>query len=523
MMRYLKSQLFWLVLGILSASALILWPLAKPGLIVTDDGDWMVIRLSAFFQSLREGQFPVRFLGRLNFSYGYPVANFLYPAFLYIGSFIHLFGISFPDTIKLIFAGSIVISALLIFLWLRKHFSEIPSFFGTLNFIFAPYLLFDLYKRGSVGEVLSLVPAALSFYSIDSKKYWLLPFAVGLLITSHNSLALIFLIVIMVYIFLKGSLSLFIPVLLGIGLATFFWFPAIFERQYVIFDQVAVSDPLQYFIEGAAIMLLGLANLAAGFLLLVRGNKLGRPQFIYYISIFVFSVLISMPISGLLWQNKIFSHLFQFPYRFLALGFFAGSWLVAYTVELYAQKHVGKLAVLFVFFWIVPLVPLLNSVKSIDRPIGFYTTNEATTTVQDEYMPRWITEKPTSRAGQKMVIIIGNGEILQKTYSTQHIEATVHTEDANSIMQINTIYYPGWGVMVDNQPEKFTFNNSLGVIRFHLPKGTHQVVAEFRETPTRFLADMISLVCGILTVAYIFFLKHKTSAKTEKYLHIKHT
>src|SRR2546421_9202065 len=35
--------------------------------------------------SLRHGQFPVRFLPRLNHGYGYPVADFLYPLFMYIG------------------------------------------------------------------------------------------------------------------------------------------------------------------------------------------------------------------------------------------------------------------------------------------------------------------------------------------------------------------------------------------------------------------------------------------------------
>ena len=80
------------ILPLILISIFILFPLLKPGFIVSDDGDWMVIRLSAFFQSLREGQFPVRFLGRLNYNYGYPVANFMYPAFLYFGSLIHILG-----------------------------------------------------------------------------------------------------------------------------------------------------------------------------------------------------------------------------------------------------------------------------------------------------------------------------------------------------------------------------------------------------------------------------------------------
>ncbi|MBP6882412.1 MAG: hypothetical protein KBC15_02540, partial [Candidatus Levybacteria bacterium] len=53
---------------------------------VSDDGGWMVIRLAAFYDALRDGQIPVRWVNTLNFGYGYPVTHFLYPAFLYIGA-----------------------------------------------------------------------------------------------------------------------------------------------------------------------------------------------------------------------------------------------------------------------------------------------------------------------------------------------------------------------------------------------------------------------------------------------------
>src|SRR3989344_3219366 len=62
-----------------------IWFLLLPGFFESDDGEWMIIRFSAFYQALADGQFPVRFLGRLNNGYGYPVADFLYPGFMYLG------------------------------------------------------------------------------------------------------------------------------------------------------------------------------------------------------------------------------------------------------------------------------------------------------------------------------------------------------------------------------------------------------------------------------------------------------
>src|SRR3990172_8011075 len=85
------------------ALIVVLWPLMGKGFYISDDGEWMVIRLTAFYQSLADHQFPVRFLGRLNNSYGYPVSNFLYPGFLYIGSLLHFLGLSFVTSVKFVF------------------------------------------------------------------------------------------------------------------------------------------------------------------------------------------------------------------------------------------------------------------------------------------------------------------------------------------------------------------------------------------------------------------------------------
>src|SRR5579872_5388408 len=83
-----------------------------PGFFVTDDANWMVIRLSAFYEAFRQGQFPVRFLPRLNSGYGYPVADFLYPLFLYLGVLIHVFHTNFIMSTKILFGLSLFASAI---------------------------------------------------------------------------------------------------------------------------------------------------------------------------------------------------------------------------------------------------------------------------------------------------------------------------------------------------------------------------------------------------------------------------
>src|SRR5258708_6059592 len=90
-----------------------IWGLFHFGFPATDDGGWMIIRFSAFYQALRLGQIPVRFLISLNHGYGYPVADFLYPLFMYLGVPIHILGFGFINTIKIILAGSFLLSGII--------------------------------------------------------------------------------------------------------------------------------------------------------------------------------------------------------------------------------------------------------------------------------------------------------------------------------------------------------------------------------------------------------------------------
>src|SRR6266446_886702 len=87
------------------------------GFFVSDDGNWMGVRLSAFYEMIRGGQIPPRFLMQLNHGYGYPVSDFLYPLFLYLGIPIHIIGFSFVNTIKVLTGISMVVSGVFSYFW----------------------------------------------------------------------------------------------------------------------------------------------------------------------------------------------------------------------------------------------------------------------------------------------------------------------------------------------------------------------------------------------------------------------
>src|SRR3972149_7418364 len=93
---------------IIFLSLLALWPFFKKGYFETHDGDWIIIRFSAFHQTLAASQIPVRFVDRLNNNYGYPVFNFLYPLPFYLAEIPKVLGFGFVDSVKIVLIISTV-------------------------------------------------------------------------------------------------------------------------------------------------------------------------------------------------------------------------------------------------------------------------------------------------------------------------------------------------------------------------------------------------------------------------------
>lgn len=492
----------WIVV-LFAASLVMLIPVLKPGFLVTDDAGWMVVRLSAFYQSLREGQFPVRFLGRLNQSYGYPVANFLYPGYLYIGSILHFFGLSFQGSVETIIVLSVIIGGLALFFWLRHFFDDAASGLGALSFVFAPYLLYDVYKRGSVGEILAMCLTALCLSIIESKYTWLLSFAIGFLSISHNTLALFFLPIIFIYLIIRGRRQCFLYYFLGMGMSLFFWFPAFTEQKYVIFNRSVVSNPFDYFQTSGIIAIFSLPFVAAAiFSFTQKQMKMNKIRY-FFLFLCILAYFFATPVSALAWKNRFFTMFIQFPYRWFSFLCIVGPWFVAQIAGKRNAYRVISMVILCIFFL---LSFQYAKVESVIRVEGFYTTNEATTTVADEYLPHWAGKKPEVRAIKRLEFYSGGGTIGEKKVTSQKIDAVVNASE-KSIIQVNMLYYPGWGAMIDDKKAEIVKKDPYGFMQIPVPAGRHRLYMEFRETPERFVVDCVSLICLIVALALPFLQK----------------
>lgn len=509
----INPKLIFLILAlILSIPAVI--GLLHSGFPLTDDGNWMVIRFSAFYEALRSGEFPVRFLTRLNNGFGYPVADFLYPLFMYLGSPIHILGISFVDTIKIILVSSLIFSSIFTFFWLRKIFDNAASFVGSILYVLFPYHLYDVYKRGSVGEVLALTIVPFILWQVERKSILLASIGISLLILSHNTLALLFIPLIFLYTLLKDKKLLefiLLTIFFGMGMSSFFWIPAIYDTRFTVFSKTQVSEYYNYFINLSNFDLLGIVSVVliiSSLMLLLINKKTNKNKLFLFSTItsFLIAFLVS-PLSNFLWQVLPITNLIQFPFRLLSLLMVLLAFQAGFLIS--NLNKVYKTVVVFIFLALIFISakPHLSVNNYQYYPDSFYSTNMDTTTVKNEYMPKWVTEKNLEFTPEKVKNLTGDEKLNVTKISPKELVFDTYLT-MERVIQINLVYFPGWSAYVNGVKHNINYQQN-GLINLKLQRGQNNVKLIFEETNIRILSDLLSIISmlGLLLVVYLIKIK----------------
>ena len=146
------------------------------------------------------------------------------------------------------------------FLFSRKLFGDtFRAYLLTILYQFAPFHLVELVVRGSVGEAYtySFLPFVLYGILMVIEKptpiYILYPsIATALLVLSHNAISLVsFSVAFLFALFFapktKNHFIALLPLLIGLGLTTFYWLPAMLERKYTYGDLFMKDMYLSHF------------------------------------------------------------------------------------------------------------------------------------------------------------------------------------------------------------------------------------------------------------------------------------
>ena len=295
---------------------------------------------------------------------------------------------------------------------------------------------------------------------------------------------------------------------IGIGMATFFWLPALYERRFVLFDSIRVADSLSYFIRLDQWPLLGIGFISSLVLLFFAKHKITVFEKTSAV-VTLCSAALALPISMFVWKLiPQLSFYVQFPYRFLSLASFIGAFTVSSMLSFVPNKIKGIVVFILTCSLVYIVLVSQSAIVYVDHGEGYYSTNEATTTVKNEYMPRWVQTIQTIRAAQKVEVLSGDAEFFSSQDTVQRIDGIIDAK-AESLISINTIYYPGWGVALNGVLTPIEYKNPYGVMHITVPKGKHRLEASFRETGFRLVADIISLGFIILYIEWMIRMKFK--------------
>jgi hypothetical protein len=521
------------------------------GYFTSHDGEWMVIRFSDFHRSLADGQFPVRFAGRLNFGYGYPVFNFLYPGTFYLAEFFHLLKFNFVDSIKLLFITSYILSGMCMYLFAKEWVGKTQAFVAAVLYLYTPYRFVDMYVRGSLGESVSFLFIPLVFLAVSkifrSHNYvWVCFGAIGLLglITTHNVIAYLFLPIIVLFgailVLLKTNNKFFykdflLLLILGLGLSCFFWLPAVLEKKYTIFDQTVIADYAKNFplfkelifpswgfglsMPGKTNSMsfqLGIINLIS---LLLTAVLLITKKITKYFKIAVFFFIVTLvaifflsQVSRFFWNFIPGLTLIQFPWRILSVITFTTSILLGFLLQQAKNKTALFLAIFITALCVLFNITYLKPHFFINRGEGFYSTNDDTTTVKDEYLPIKALNLPRKRPDSKIEMQKPKGQILNLISKSNDISFEYNGETNNLL--INTVYFPGWEALINNHVQQIQVS-PLGLMMIPVDSGRSVVVLKFKESKVRKIADTISML-SFFAILWLLFVS-KINKPEEKF------
>jgi len=537
------------LLGILFVSGLAIYPMFKSGFYRFHD-EPNIAHLHQMIRSLGEGNFPPRWIPDSTYNYGNPYYNYFYHLPFYVGSFFYfVFGLSIISSMKASFVLATVLSVAFFYLLMRLFFRPSISFAAAGIYLFTPYRAVDLYVRGAIGEVWGFVFMPLivfSFLVLDKKQtgrtLGIAAISIAGLILSHNSSAFLFLpfsALMSAFLILVSSnrvqtlKSFLIAYTLGFGLSAYYWIPVVMESKFIqpgspfnvidhfpfikqlIIPSWGYGASIWGILDGMSFQI-GLINISlvviafASFLnYRTSWSRLKTVLFLFGLGSFTFVIFLMNIRSMFLWNAIPFSSYVQFPWRFLMLTTFFSAFLSGFAFDLVNVKFKKlHLPLLVLALTIVLTWSYFKPERAVDLDDNFFlrkffinmdsegrTDNLSKVYVNngEDYLPKtiWTEERPERLPVDKIQVEKGTVSFVEVS-STSYKAIVISDEE--TILVLNSFYFPGWKAWVDGQETNIIPRSPFGDITVEIEPGEHSVEIKFTDTPTRTNSNLLSVI-----------------------------
>lgn len=420
----------------------------------------------------------------------------------------------------------------------------------SFSFVFIPLILLAFFKLAQTRQTKYLLLSAISL---------------ALLMVTHNLIFLPFMLILPPYLLLlllifpqnkiNFIFSCIKSLVLSACLSAFFWLPSLIEKKYTIVDSLLLVnlasytihflDPVQLwnwpwgfggsgeglsdgisFKIGKLHILLSFASLLLALWFSFPSPKIKRMLkeknlfTIGLFGLFVASAFMSTFYSKFIWDIIWPLDYLQFPWRFLIFtGLFssilAGAFI--YYLKLPFLRVLASILILSLLF----LTNLKLFQPQTYRP---QLTDQLATakeiiswqvsTTSFEYLPKgiplFVGPLNTNLVDISLIdikkelieTVSGKTQIQNLSYSPSKVEFVANSQGSSQI-RANIFNFPGWELTLDGKSVSINDENRLKLITFDTPPGISRVKIEFKNTPLRQAANLISLfsISGVFLIS----------------------
>ncbi|MBP9501803.1 MAG: glycosyltransferase family 39 protein [Candidatus Promineofilum sp.] len=567
---------------------LAVWPLiSRASLPEGTDAELHIFRLHELSYLIRGGEFYPRWAPNFYHGYGYPIFNYYAPLTYYLALPLDLLpAIDATLASKTVLVAGMLLAGLGVYGFVRDNWGRRAGYVATALYVYSPYIQYiDPHIRGALPEAFSFAVFPLALWALDrlrrrpSAASWMASvLAVAAVILSHNLMGLFFFGLLAAWLVWQAGLvwwssrdgseehgstdaagwAMLGPpaaaLILGLGLAAFFWLPVFMERNAVTLttligegdhydfrthflslaellsfsqqpDWGATQSPFRFNL-GVAQWALGLLGLA----MLILGRARERGQLLFIALALAAVTLLMLPVSEPIWKAVPFLPFFQFPWRLLGaagalLAVLGAAGVEAVVGEVEVRNPRGAAPVwLYAAATALPmLLALPLSQPAIWEPFGEVNTLRMSqiensgrwlgTTSTADYVPATVIMLPERR--ESMLAPLKQGFPPDRVnHETLPDGAAVTTEVVRPLLtryhvtapkdfrlRLFLFDFPGWRVTVDGQPAETELAEPEGFIVVLVPQGEHVVEVEFGSTSPRTAGWIIAALSLGITLA----------------------
>ena len=549
------------------------------------DAELHIFRLAELSYLIRGGEFYPRWAPNFYHGYGYPIFNYYAPLSYYVALlFEFLPGIDVVTAVKITFMFGMLLGAVGIYGFTRDNWGRSAGYVAATVYLYAPYVQYiDPHARGVLPESFSIGIFPLALWAFDRLRKqaswgrWLTAVLLSTaIILSHNLMAMLFFAILLGWVIWQhiipkfdqaianeqlGRRYLLPALLLGVGVAAFFWLPVALERNEVnlntligsqdnydfrthfltVYEMLRMSVPLDwgntqpvfYFNLGVAQWVL--AGVGVAMLILRRARQLWQGMFFAITAVAL--IFMMTPASTFIWEAIPLLPYFQFPWRLLGATAVMLAVLAGIGVDAILQIGNSKLSVnwrggLVATFVLLPMLfglfltqpapwPPFGDVFPLRVAMIEQKGRWLGTTSTADYVPATVDSipKPTEDVVRgffegtpldrvNRYTIPENATVFSEELSPLHFQYQVATAEP-FLLRLFLFDFPGWQVRIDGELVETELGLPEGFIVVPIEAGEHLVDVRFGSTLARTLAWIITVFSLFATIFVAFRLKGK--------------